>query len=153
MHEIRDPAIRLFGQKIPFPEDVDIEEEEEEDESGDGKEEEKEEDKVWFVVCLGKLFSESKQRFFVTYTQHPFLLMLKPLMGPFCLFVFPLFAHITTTYLPTPLLFQSFHFYLNFYSPCCFSMENLYPSVNFSQLQLEIDLMKVPNLRNLLLIR
>ncbi|XP_047155889.1 cyclic dof factor 3-like [Vigna umbellata] len=46
MHEIRDPAIRLFGQKIPFPEDVDIEEEEEEeDESGDGKEEEKEEDK------------------------------------------------------------------------------------------------------------
>ncbi|TKY55082.1 Cyclic dof factor 3 [Spatholobus suberectus] len=41
MHENRDPAIRLFGQKIPFPEDVDKKEEE----GGDGGEQETEEDK------------------------------------------------------------------------------------------------------------
>jgi len=95
MHENRDPAIRLFGQKIPFPEDVDIEEEEEDDdddEGCDGRDQEIEEDKVRFVVSQ-KIF-RIKATFFVTYTQHPFLLMLKPLMGPFCLFVFPLFAHI-----------------------------------------------------------
>ncbi|KAK7347286.1 hypothetical protein VNO80_21814 [Phaseolus coccineus] len=46
MHENRDPAIRLFGQKIPFPEDVDIEEEEEDDDEGcDGRDQEIEEDK------------------------------------------------------------------------------------------------------------
>jgi len=120
MHENRDPAITLFGQKIPFPEDVDMEEEEEEeeDEGGEGREQEIEEDKVRFVVSQ-KIF-RIKATFFMTYTQHPFLLMLKPLMGPFCLFVFPLFAHITTTYLPIRLLFQNFHFCMNFTSHVVF---------------------------------
>ncbi|RDX67659.1 Cyclic dof factor 3, partial [Mucuna pruriens] len=34
MHEHRDPAIRLFGQKIPFPEDVDKEEQEIQEDAG-----------------------------------------------------------------------------------------------------------------------
>ncbi|CAJ1944101.1 unnamed protein product [Sphenostylis stenocarpa] len=42
MYENRDPAIRLFGQKIPFPEDVDIEQD---DEGAHGTEQEIEEDK------------------------------------------------------------------------------------------------------------
>ncbi|KAG5027979.1 hypothetical protein AAZX31_05G025200 [Glycine max] len=42
MHEIRDPAIRLFGQKIPFPEDVVVDKEEKEIESGEEREQEME---------------------------------------------------------------------------------------------------------------
>ncbi|KAH1117755.1 hypothetical protein AAZX31_17G098300 [Glycine max] len=45
MHEIRDPAIRLFGQKIPFPEDVDKEEESAEDREQEMEEHEDEGDK------------------------------------------------------------------------------------------------------------
>lgn len=49
MHEIRDPAIRLFGQKIPFPEDVDKEEESAEDREQEMEEHEDEGDKVLSV--------------------------------------------------------------------------------------------------------